>query len=114
MILILKWGTRKRDGAKAYLGSGGTLIIHNILLRKIRGQCFMIKMEKRLKEIFNKEDIQVFRISKEINDYLQLGKYSKKLIALGGFNYLINGRRLLIHFRMINLFITNMMIICII
>lgn|GEM_PF-1937328 len=50
----------------------------------------MIKMEKRLKEIFNKEDIQVFRISKVINDYLQLGKYSKKLIALGGFNYLLN------------------------
>lgn len=37
-------------------------------------------MRLHLKEIFNKEDIQVFRISKEINDYLQLGKHSQKLI----------------------------------
>ena len=50
----------------------------------------MMKMEKRLKEIFNKDDVQVFRISKEITEYLKSRKMSEKLIALGGFNYLLN------------------------
>lgn len=50
----------------------------------------MMKMEKRLKEIFNKEDVQIFRISKEITEYLKSRKRPEKLIALGGFNYLLN------------------------